>query len=213
MSKYVDESKLNEEDLWNWCLLEYQSSNYLVKKLIDNYYEKIKQIVLYFGKDDRILEVGCGAAESSEKIKNLIGERCFEISEFDQRYVNMVKKNRPDFANTITQESVYELKRGSNEFDCIFMLEVLEHLENVELALTELFRVSKKYVIIAVPNEPLWRILNILRFKYFKDLGNTPGHLNHWSKRKLKRLLSNYGDVIKIYKPLPWLIAVVKVKN
>jgi hypothetical protein len=68
-------------------------------------------------------------------------------------------------------------------------------------------------VIIAVPNEPLWRILNILRFKYFKDLGNTPGHLNHWSKRKLKRLLSNYGDVIKIYKPLPWLIAVVKVKN
>ena len=48
MSKYVDESKLNEEDLWNWCLLEYQSSNYLVKKLIDNYYEKIKQIVFYF---------------------------------------------------------------------------------------------------------------------------------------------------------------------
>ena len=40
------------------------------------------------------------------------------------------------------------------------------------------------------PREPLWRGLNIARGAYLKDLGNTPGHLNHWSKRGFVALLS-----------------------
>jgi hypothetical protein len=89
---------------------------------------------------------------------------------------------------------------------------VLEHLENYEMALQELFRVSRNYVIIAVPNEPLWRFLNLARLKYLKDWGNTPGHINHWSAASLAGLISKYGQVIKIYRPMPWIILLAKKK-
>jgi len=74
----------------------------------------------------------------------------------------------------------------------------------------ELFRVSKDYVVISVPNEPVWRISNMLRGSYIKNLGNTPGHINHYNSRSLKKLINPYSSDIKIYKPFPWLIAIAK---
>jgi 2-polyprenyl-3-methyl-5-hydroxy-6-metoxy-1,4-benzoquinol methylase len=131
------------------------------------------------------------------------------VSEYDKRYVQKMKET--NFSIPFIQESVYSLKRDDKSFDSIVMLEVLEHLENVELALRELTRVSRKYVVISVPHEPVWRILNLIRGKYVKYLGNTPGHINHWNPMTLKSLLSKYGKVKNIYLPLPWIIAVLEV--
>ena len=52
-----------------------------------------------------------------------------------------------------------------------------------ERALAEMARVARGYLLVSVPREPLWRALNIARGAYVRDLGNTPGHLNHWSRR------------------------------
>ena len=41
-------------------------------------------------------------------------------------------------------------------------------------------------LLVSVPREPLWRGLNMARGAYMRDLGNTPGHVNHWSKRALR---------------------------
>lgn len=208
---YFDENNATEEELWNWCLLEYGSSNVVVKKLIENYYEKIQNIIkTYFERDVRVLEVGCGAAESSDKILKMLDGSHFEISDYDIRYYNKVREFKKHL--NITLETVYALKRADNSFDAVFLLEVLEHLENYELALQELFRVSRNYVIISVPNEPLWRFLNLLRLKYLKDWGNTPGHINHWNTAGLAKLISKYGEVIKICYPVPWVILLARKK-
>jgi ubiquinone/menaquinone biosynthesis C-methylase UbiE len=105
------------------------------------------------------------------------------------------------------------LQRKNGEFDCLFLLEVLEHLANVDLALKELFRVSRNYVVISVPHEPIWSILNILRLKYLKSVGNTPDHINHWSPASIKRLFSRYGKIEKTYLSLPWIIVLAKKIN
>ena len=208
---YFDEQNATEEELWDWCLLKYNSSNVVARKLVENYYKIIKHIISrYLRRDMRLLEVGCGAAESSDRIFRMLDGQYFETSEYDIRYVNRVREFKKYL--TIIQESVYDLKRADNSFDAVFLLEVLEHLENYELALQELFRVSCNYVIIGVPNEPLWRFLNVLRLKYLKDWGNTPGHLNHWSATSLVRLISKYGEIIKVYRPLPWLILLARKK-
>lgn len=205
---YFDEQKATEDELWNWCKLEYDSSNVIAQKMINNYYKKIHNIVIGFGREKNFLEVGCGAAESSDRIRDMLNGQHFEISDYDIRYINKIKEYKR--YHIVSQESVYDLKRLDNSFDVVFLLEVLEHLEDYKLALQEIFRVSRKYVIIAVPNEPLWRFLNLIRFKYVKDWGNTPGHINHWSIFSLNRLVSKYGKIIKFYQPLPWIILLVK---
>ena len=209
--KIFDEKNATADELWEYCLLEYQSTNPLTKRLIDNFYNKIKKIISDFGTDCRILEVGCGAGESSRKIFEMLAGRYFEASEFDERYVKkLLELNLP---YKISQEDVNCMHRKDNEFDCVIFLEVLEHISDYEQALKELFRVSSKYVLISVPNEPLWRLLNIARFKYLKEAGNTPGHINHWSPSKLKKLLGKYGKVIKIESSLPWIISLTEVKK
>jgi hypothetical protein len=58
-----------------------------------------------------------------------------------------------------------------------------------------------------VPNEPLWRALNMARGAYLSDFGNTPGHLQHWGSRSFRRFIETELDVIEMSRPLPWLMA------
>jgi len=135
----------------------------------------------------------------------------FEVSEVDARYIRKLKET--DFPLSVQQESVLQLNREDNEYDCVFLLEVLEHIEDYRRALSELFRVSRKYVVISVPNDLVWRLLNVLRGEYLKQWGNTPGHINHWSPRSLKTLLCRYGTVLRTYVPMPWIIMLIQADS
>jgi len=204
-----DESTASTDELFEYCLKEYKSNNPIVQILFKNFFSKIYEITNILDKNDRILEVGCGAGDSSLRIFNMLNGQKFEVSDVDERYVKRLKEI--NFPLKVTRESILRLNRDDNEFDCIFMLEVLEHIKEYKLALSELFRVSRKYVVISVPNEPFWRILNVLRGKYLKDWGNTTGHINHWSSSKFSRLISQYGKVMKVYTPVPWIIVLARV--
>jgi hypothetical protein len=45
---------------------------------------------------------------------------------------------------------------------------------------------------------------NLARGKYLGDLGNTPGHINHWGKRTFRRLVAARFDVRTVASPFPW---------
>lgn len=211
--KFVGFDEMSKDELWEYNKLEYDSQNPISKKLYSNFYKKIDFILKnYFHENDKLLEVGCGAAESSLRIQSTLdllkSTATFEASEYDNRYVEKI--NSLDFPFKVIQESVYELTRNDNEFDMVFLLEVLEHLEMPEVAIKELFRISSKYVVISVPNEPIWRMANMARFQYLKDLGNTPGHINHFNHSKLNKLVKPYGTIVKVFRPFPWIIIVVE---
>ena len=59
------------------------------------------------------------------------------------------------------------------------------------------------HLLVSVPREPLWRALNMARGAYVRELGNTPGHVNHWSRRGFAALLSRYGEVVEIALAVP----------
>ena len=66
------------------------------------------------------------------------------------------------------------------------------------------------HLLVSVPREPLWRGLNMARGAYLKDLGNTPGHVNHWSKRSFTELLSRHGQVVEATSPFPWTMLLTR---
>ena len=199
----------SSNDLWEHYMGKYKNPNPIARFLTDGFFNRISTIVNSLDSSSSVLEVGCGPGESTRRVLSMLDGQTLEASEFEQELVNLHLKH--DFPVTIRQESVYELQRSDNEFDCIMLLEVLEHLDDYEKALSEIFRVASKSVIVSVPNEPLWRILNFSRGKYWGDWGNTPGHINHWSSKKFAELVSRYGTILKIYKPIPWTIIHAKV--
>jgi len=203
-----DENTASEDELWAWYMAEYENHNRITQTLLHNFFRTLKKCIRKLVTSDRLLEIGCGPAMSSQRLFNMLTGQSFEASEFDQRLVNKLQKTNLPFP--VKQESVYELQREDNSFECLILLEVLEHLTDYEKALLELFRVSNKYVIISVPNEPLWSFLNMVRGKYIQDKGNTPGHVNKWSVKTFKLLLSSYGQIEFLATPLPWIVAMVR---
>jgi ubiquinone/menaquinone biosynthesis C-methylase UbiE len=100
---------------------------------------------------------------------------------------------------------------GANEFELATAIEVLEHVPDPEHTLAEMARCAERHLLVSVPREPLWRMLNLARGAYVAQLGNTPGHLNHFSKRSFTRLLARHGEVIEVRSPFPWTMLLVRL--
>ena len=98
-----------------------------------------------------------------------------------------------------------------DSFDLVLAIEVLEHVPGPEAALAELSRVCSGTFVASVPFEPIWRAGNIVRRRYVRQFGNTPGHVNHWSRRGFTALLSRHGEVVETRSPFPWTMLLVRV--
>jgi len=180
---------------------KYLTSNFLIKGLIRSFYRSVTSMCSEINAED-VLEVGCGAGFSTEYLARIFQDTHFQASEFLSNLAKEAKERNPDVH--IEQESLYKLKRKDNSFDLVIALEVFEHLEEPEKALQEMKRVTSKYCLLSVPNEPLWRILNMCRLAYLKDFGNTPGHINHWSTSAFAKFIGKEFEVKKVHTSLPW---------
>ena len=98
-------------------------------------------------------------------------------------------------------------------FDLIVACEVMEHLDDPELALRAIAAARPRFLFVSVPREPMWRLLNIVRGRYLGALGNTPGHVQHWSTNGFLNMLGAHTEVLAVRTPLPWTQALCRVQS
>ena len=98
-------------------------------------------------------------------------------------------------------------------FPLVLAIEVLEHLPDPQAALHELARVASGDVVLSVPREPLWRIANFARGRYMRQMGNTPGHVQHWGRRSFARFVSGQFEVRSVHSPTPWTVVAAHVRG
>jgi SAM-dependent methyltransferase len=100
--------------------------------------------------------------------KFLKGENILEIGSTDN-YLKKIIRNKKILCTDVkkrkgvSEQNVEHLKLKDKSFDTVLCMEVLEHTENPLKAIMELKRVTKKRLIITVPNEPwftFWRFMN-----------------------------------------------------
>lgn len=184
------------------------------QSLLDRYFRAVAELLgrVESSEEPRAIEIGCGEGLSTMRIRSILGNRAvLEASEYVPDQVVVAQQNNPGIR--VIQESIYELTHEAEGFDIVFLLEVLEHLDYPDLALEEVVRILRPggYLIAGVPREPLWRVLNMARGKYWTSLGNTPGHLNHWSKRGFIEYVSNaFGEVLDTRSPVPWTLVIAR---
>ena len=191
---------------------KYVRSNVITRRLLSGFFDALGQAVSTVGGVTSALEVGCGEGVSTEKIKRMLPPAALlHASDINRERLAAARERNPDVP--IIEESIFNLARPDRSYDLVFTLEVLEHLDDPERALAEICRVSRRWVICSVPREPVWRALNLMRLKYVGGLGNTPGHVNHWSKQAFTDFVSKRLDVRRRLSPFPWTMIVGEVKR
>jgi ubiquinone/menaquinone biosynthesis C-methylase UbiE len=159
-----------------------------------------------------ILDVGCGEGVLAAAWVDRPGvERVVGVDVEDARLrAEWAARERPGL-DLRSISPAPPLPFGEDAFDLVTGIEVLEHVADPDALLAELTRVARGHVLVSVPREPLWRMLNLARGAYWTSLGNTPGHLNHWSRRSFVELLSRHGEVVEVRSPFPWTMLLVRL--
>jgi 2-polyprenyl-3-methyl-5-hydroxy-6-metoxy-1,4-benzoquinol methylase len=189
---------------------KYNAKNPVMRRLMDGFESDLDE--LFAQVDPRsILDVGCGEGVlTCQWADRLDGGRIVGIDLDDPKLrAEWDKRRRTNLEYRV--EEATSLSFADEEFDVATAIEVLEHVPEPEATLSEMARVAERYLLVSVPREPIWRMLNMARGAYLRDLGNTPGHLNHWSKVSFVSLLSRYGTVEEVRTPLPWTMALVSL--
>jgi 2-polyprenyl-3-methyl-5-hydroxy-6-metoxy-1,4-benzoquinol methylase len=189
---------------------KYGSRNPLVRRLMDGFERSLDEL-LDRSAPSSLLDVGCGEGVLVQRwAQRLDGVRLVGIDlEEDSVQAGWAEHQAPNLEYRVMEAG--KLPFADGEFDLVSAIEVLEHLPDPEQTLSEMARCAARHLLLSVPREPLWRMLNLARGAYWSELGNTPGHLNHWSERSIVELLSRHGEVVEVRSPFPWTMLLVRL--
>ena len=189
---------------------KYGSENPVVRRLMSGFHGTLDDLWRHAAPSS-VLDVGCGEGVLTVQWAERLGDgRVVGIDLEDAKLrAEWTKRERPNLE--FRAEEATRLSFADDEFDLAAAIEVLEHVPEPEATLAEMARVARGHLLVSVPREPLWRGLNMARGAYWRDLGNTPGHVNHWSKRGFVSLLSRYGAVEEARSPFPWTMLLVRI--
>ncbi len=179
---------------------KHESKNKIYRFLVKGYKNTLLALVADLPINS-LLEIGSGEGYILSYIRQQKPEIQMIGSDIDYSLISS-SENFQSFSRIVTSGESISFKAQS--FDCVVACEVLEHVPHPEKVLDELYRVTRQYVLISVPREPEWRLLNMLRLKYLRQLGNTPGHINHWSKKQILALVEKYFCVLHVKTAFPW---------
>jgi 2-polyprenyl-3-methyl-5-hydroxy-6-metoxy-1,4-benzoquinol methylase len=189
---------------------KYGSTNPLVRRMMAGFEGTLEQ--LFTAATPRsLLDVGCGEGVLVHEWAQRLGDARVVGIDLEEPSIQAgwAQRQAPNLEYRVMRAE--NLPFAENEFDTACAIEVLEHVPDPEHTLAEMTRCSERHLLVSVPREPLWRMLNMARGAYWSELGNTPGHLNHWSKRSFVRLLSRYGEVTETRTPFPWTMLLVRL--
>lgn len=189
---------------------KYGSTNPVVRRLMAGFQRTLDDLFSRAAPES-VLDIGCGEGVLTEQWAGRLGTgRVVGVDLDDPKLAaEWATRRRPNLQ--FAAMPVEALTFDDGAFDLVAATEVLEHLSDPERAVAEMARVARRWLLVSVPREPLWRALNMARGAYLRDLGNTPGHLNHWTRRGFVRLLSRHGQVVEVRSPFPWTMLLVAV--
>ena len=192
---------------------KYGSTNPVVRRLMAGFERTLDELWTR-AAPQTVLDVGCGEGVLVEKWARRLGDRgrVVGIDLDDPRLqAQWEKRRQPNLEYRVQRAENLPFTDG--EFDLASAIEVLEHVPDPGHTLTEMARCARRHLLVSVPREPLWRGLNMARGAYLKELGNTPGHLNHWSKRSFVKLCERHGEVVEARSPFPWTMLLVRLRG
>lgn len=181
---------------------KFESKNPVVRWALRGFDQAVRDLLVGLDPSE-VLEVGCGEGHVTRLLlqETTASIRCLDISD---QVLAVARANVPSDRASFEKRNILDLAPITDAVPLVVCCEVLEHLEDPNEGLRLLAAAARPHAILSVPNEPLFRLLNFARGAHVRDFGNSPGHLQHWSRTGFLRFVQQRFDVIEVRSPLPW---------
>jgi ubiquinone/menaquinone biosynthesis C-methylase UbiE len=138
----------------------------------------------------KILDAGCGGGAYVE----FLSQREYEVTGIDKYDEFLQVAREKGRLGTYIQADILNIPFPDKSFDCTFCFDVLEHVDD-QAAIQELARVTKKRIIMAVPQKDEVMENFGLTFRPYQD----PTHLRYYTPETIKALAQSVnGSVIEV---------------
>jgi 2-polyprenyl-3-methyl-5-hydroxy-6-metoxy-1,4-benzoquinol methylase len=188
---------------------KYGTRNPIERRLVTGFLDQVSGLVERTGAAEAH-EVGCGEGELSI----LLAQHGLRVrgSDVSAEVISEARRRAQEADVDVSYRAapISALRPEADAAELIVCCEVLEHLDDPDAGLDTLVGLARPWLLVSVPREPIWRALNLARGKYVRDLGNTPGHLSHWSRRGFLDLLRQRAEIVEVRSPLPWTMALCR---
>jgi 2-polyprenyl-3-methyl-5-hydroxy-6-metoxy-1,4-benzoquinol methylase len=142
-----------------------------------------------------ILDIGCGEGITLEKVmREFPGRRVWGVE---------VCPNPPTLP--IMSDSVYHLRNHADSWDCVLLLDVIEHLERPRDALYNINRILSPggTLLLLFPNDRTFKYARILTGKW-RAAFTDRGHVNTFTPVSMIKMLSDCGFAVDGFHYLPF---------
>jgi ubiquinone/menaquinone biosynthesis C-methylase UbiE len=185
---------------------KYASRNPVTSRLMRGFFADLDALLEQARPAD-LLDVGCGEGVVTERLAARVPRVVGLDRDAPRLRAQWERRRGPEF---VTGDA-HALPYPDGAFDAVALIEMLQLADAPARALAEAARVAGRWLLVTLPREPLWRVLNVARGAYLRRAGNTPGHVHHWSRRAAIDLLAAHGDVVAVRSPPPWTLALVSL--
>lgn len=187
---------------------DFHKSTSAQKKVIkdDNFTYRLllSELNKYIKPKDKILDIGCGAGTLCLYFANK-GHQVLGIDISDKAVLDAKNSaNVMGFKNVKFESMPFPEKFPSGKFDFIIFTEVIEHIENDELAIRKINQLlnSRGRVLVSTPtiSAPLHRL------GYTRGFDKRVGHLRRYSEKQIVNILEKNGFKILEKKKIEGII-------
>lgn len=176
---------MSTREVWDRIYQKFEGFN----KLDNIFYTRLIEIIAKYANDSQsVLEVGSG----SGYLVSFFQKHLFSVGL--DRSVTPLKVAKTQFgAKNLILGDMFHLPFRDNSFDIVWNEGVIEHFiepKNLQ-ACKEMKRVSRKYVIVAVPNKnPIWLIRKVV----LRIINKWPyGYEESYSVQRLRKMMCQTG--------------------
>ncbi len=138
----------------------------------------------------KIIDIGCGEGYLLYKIQEKFPKAELYGLDLSDGRITTTKGHVPK--SYLLRGDVLSLPFADNTFDVVICSELLEHMNEYKEVVAELIRISKKHIIITVPNE--LKLVSLMcpkcKTKHYLD-----GHVNFFTEDKLKNIFEEKSGV------------------
>jgi SAM-dependent methyltransferase len=191
---------------------KYDNKNKIHQFILRRFLEALHREIIALSPSS-ILDFGCGEGFFLKAVSERGMPNGCRVTGIDIREdaLAIAKELCPEynFANI----DLFDLVPEKENHDLVMAIEVLEHLADPGRYLGHLGKISSRKLILTVPHEPWFRLMNLLRGRNISHLGNHPEHLNHWSVRSFGAWAGEFLVIDRLYGIFPWVILVGSKKD